>query len=247
MPVFVARHPTAQEPTMNSDTTINTPEGIFTAYIAKPLTLPAPIVVVLHEAFGVNPDIRATCDEIALQGFVAVAPDLYWRQEPGAQYSPNTEWQRGIALYEAMDINAAVRDVQNTVLEMRKADFCAGPVGVMGFCLGGLLTYLVAVRGGVEAGVCYHGGRTEEFLDEASALKGPVLMHLAELDEFISKEAQASIKKALMPRGVEVHTYAGCSHAFARHNGLHFDAHSAALANGRTIEFLKGHLVASAG
>ncbi len=230
----------------NPDATVHTPEGNFTAYIAKPDTLPAPVVVVLQEAFGVNADIRATCDEIARQGFVAVAPDLYWRQEPGAQLSPSTEWQHGISLYQAMDIDAAVRDVQNTVLEMRKADFCAGPVGVMGFCLGALLTYLVAVRGGVDAGVCYHGGRTEEFLDEADALKGPVLMHLAELDEFISKDAQAAIKMALMPQGVEVHSYAGCTHAFARHNGEHFDAQAASLANGRTSAFLKQHLPSSA-
>ena len=230
---------------MNTDATIHTPEGTFTAYIAKPDKVPAPVVVVLQEAFGVNADIRATCDEIARQGFVTVAPDLYWRQEPGAQFSPKTEWQRGIAIYEAMDLDAAVRDVQNTVLEMRKADFCAGPIGVMGFCLGALLTYLVAVRGGVEAGVCYHGGKTEQFLDEANALKGPVLMHLAELDEFISKDAQAAIKKALIPKGVEIHTYAGCSHAFARHNGEHFDIQAAALANGRTSEFLKRHLLGS--
>lgn len=227
---------------MEPDATIHTPEGSFTAYIAKPAAVPAPVVVVLQEAFGVNADIRATCDEMARQGFVAVAPDLYWRQEPGLQLSPRTDWPRGIALYGAMDIDAAVRDIRNTVLEMRKADFCAGPVGLIGFCLGALLAYLCAVRGGVDVGVCYHGGRTEEFLDEADALDGPVLMHLAELDEFISKEAQAAIREALVPLGVEVHTYAGCSHAFARHNGEHFDAQAAALANARTNEFLKRHL-----
>ena len=227
---------------MKFEYTIHTAEGGFGAYVAKPAKLPAPVLVVIQEAFGVNANMRACCDEFAEQGYVAVCPDLYWRQEREVDLSEKDDSTKAFALYGALDLDAAVRDVQGTVAQMKDSDLCSGRVGVMGYCLGALLTYLVAVRGGVEVGVCYHGGRTEEFLNEAPALKGPLLMHLAELDEWITPEAQAAIRKVLAPKGVEIHDYAGCYHAFARHNGQHFDAEAARLANGRTAAFLKRHL-----
>jgi carboxymethylenebutenolidase len=227
---------------MGSQIDITTPDGTFQTYLASAGSQRAPTVVVVQEAFGVNHDLRATCDELALQGFNALSPDLYWRQEPGLDLSPNTEWDRGIALYQALDIDKAVMDVQATVAHARAMSSNTGHVGVMGFCLGGLLTYLSAVRGGVEAGVCFYGGRTEEFLGEAGSLNGPLLMHLGSLDEFISPLAQSSIQSRLEPLGVTVHIYPGCSHAFARHQGLHFDAEAAAKAMKRTVEFLRTHL-----
>ena len=72
---------------MKNRITIQGREGVFGAYIAQPRVLPAPAVVVLHEVFGVNTDIRKTCDELAEQGFLAIAPDLFWRQEPGVDLS----------------------------------------------------------------------------------------------------------------------------------------------------------------
>jgi len=221
---------------------VATSDGSFHAYLAQPQALPAPAVVVIQEAFGVNADLRATCDELAGQGFIALSPDLYWRQEPMLQLSDKTEWPRAYALYQALDLDKAVADVQTSVEQARIMAGCTGKVGVMGFCLGGLLTYLTAVRGGVEAGVCYYGGRTEEFLDESAGLRGPLLMHLGDLDEYISFSAQSAIRAALAPAGVEIHTYAGCSHAFARHQGLHYDAEAAAKANARTLAFLRNHL-----
>src|SRR6202171_1371953 len=90
--------------------------GTFAAYIARPKTLPAPAVVVLHEVFGVNADIRTTCDELAEQGFIAVAPDLFWRQERGVDLSVSSEsdWQHGLRLYQAYDRDAGAEDVKET-------------------------------------------------------------------------------------------------------------------------------------
>lgn len=227
---------------MSASIEVVTPDGNFQAYFAQPAALPASAVVVIQEAFGVNADLRATCDELAREGFIAVCPDLYWRQEPMLQLSDKTDWPRAFALYQALDLDKAVADVQTCVEQARAMAGCTGKVGVMGFCLGGLLTYLTAVRGGVEAGVCYYGGRTEEFLSESAALRGPLLMHFGDSDEYISSSAQAAIRAALAPRGVEIHTYAGCSHAFARHQGLHYVAEAAARANARTIAFLRNHL-----
>jgi carboxymethylenebutenolidase len=118
-----------------------------------------------------------------------------------------------------------------------------GKVGVMGFCLGGLMTYLTAARHHPDAAVAYHGGDTESYLDEAKAITTPLLMHLAEEDEFISKDAQRRIKAALTDvPNAKVYSYPGQNHAFARHTGVHYDAKAAALANGRTVAFLAGQL-----
>jgi carboxymethylenebutenolidase len=93
---------------MKDRITIEGRDGAFDAYIARPKASPAPAVVVLHEVFGVNADIRKTCDELAEQGFIAVAPDLFWRQEPGVDLSVTSEpdWRHGLRLYQAYDRDA---------------------------------------------------------------------------------------------------------------------------------------------
>jgi carboxymethylenebutenolidase len=215
--------------------------GVFAAYIGQPEALPAPAVVVLHEVFGVNADIRRHCDELAEQGFIAVAPDLFWRQEPGVDLSVTSEpdWQHGLRLYQAYDRDAGAADVKDTADSVAKLPECTGKVAVLGYCLGGLMTFLTAVRFGVDAAVVYHGGDTEKYLGEVDRLHAPLLMHLAEEDEFISKPAQTEIKKALANKpNATVYSYPGQRHAFSRHNGAHYNAAAAALANGRTSEFL---------
>ena len=105
------------------------------------------------------------------------------------------------------------------------------------------MTFLAAVRYEVDAAVVYHGGDTEKYLDEVDGLNASLLMHLAEEDEFISKPAQGEIKAALAGKpNVTVYSYPGQHHAFARHDGAHYDASAAALANGRTHEFLNREL-----
>ena len=230
---------------MKDRITINGHDGTFGAYIARPKALPAPAVVVLQELFGVNADIREKCDELAEQGFIAVAPDLFWRQEPGVDLSVTSEpdWQHGLRLYQAYDRDAGARDVKDTVNVVAKLPGCIGRVAVLGYCLVGLMTFLTAARYGVDAAVVYHGGDTERYLGEVNGLDAPLLMHLAEEDEFISKAAQAEIKTALASKSnATVYSYPGQRHAFARHNGTHYNAAAAALANGRTSEFLHQQL-----
>jgi carboxymethylenebutenolidase len=230
---------------MDDRITIEGRDGSFGAYISRSKTLPAPAVVVLQEVFGVNADIRKTCDELAEQGFIAVAPDLFWRQEAGVDLSVTSEpdWQHGLRLYQAYDRDAGARDVKDTANAVAKLPDCTGRVAVLGYCLGGLMTFLTAVRYDVDTAVVYHGGDTEKYLDEVDGLKAPLLMHLAEEDEFISKTAQAEIKTALASKpNATVYSYPGQRHAFARHNGTHYNAEAAALANRRTREFLDQHL-----
>lgn len=220
-------------------------DGEFQAYIARPGVKRAPAVVVLHEVFGVNADMRQTCEELAAKGFIALCPDLFWRQERGVDLDTRSEsdWKKGVALYTAYDRGLGVKDIADTMKAGAVLEGSSGKVGVMGYCLGGLLTFLTAARQSVDAAVVYHGGDTESYLDEAPSITAPMLMHLGELDEFIPPAAQARIKAALAGKpNVEVHSYPGCYHAFARHNGAHYDAAAAAIANGRTWAFLKAHL-----
>lgn len=230
---------------VGSQINITSADGQFQAYVARPNKPFAPAVVVLREVFGVNMDMREWCDELAARGFIAVCPDLFWRQEPGVDLNnwSDAEWNKGLAQYAAYDRDKGVRDIVDTVHAASQLDGASGKVGVMGFCLGGLMSYLTAARETVDAAVAYHGGDTEKYLDEADKITAPMLMHLAEEDEFISKEAQAKIKATLSDKpNVVIYSYPGCNHAFARHTGAHYNAAAAAKANGRTWQFLTDHL-----
>ncbi len=230
---------------MNDQLTIQGRDGSFKAYIAKPSVLPAPAVVVLQEVFGVNADIRGHCDEIAGQGFIAVAPDLYWRQEPGIDLnaSSDADWQHAVRLYQEYDRDTGAKDVRDAAAVVADLPDCTGKVGLLGYCFGGLMVFLTAARYGTDAGVAFHGGDTEKYLDEVGELDSPLLMHLAEEDEFISRAAQAEIKEALATKpNAIVYSYPGQYHAFSRHNGAHYNADAANLANQRSYEFLRQHL-----
>jgi carboxymethylenebutenolidase len=234
-----------QESTMENQIVIESPDGTFRGYISRPAKLPAPAAVVLQELFGVNADIRATCDELATQGFIAIAPDLFWRQEPGVDLDVTSEadWQHGLRLYAAFDRDAGAKDIMETVRTAVELPESTGKVALQGYCLGALMAFITAVRYEVDAAVAYHGGDTEKYLGEVGGLDAPLLMHLGEEDEFISKDAQAEIKAALAGKAnVTVYSYPAQRHAFSRHNGAHYNAAAAALANRRTSEFLHQQL-----
>jgi carboxymethylenebutenolidase len=231
---------------MKDQITVKVQGGTFAAYIARPKTSPAAAVVVLQELFGVNADIRKHCDALAQEGFLAVAPDLFWRQEPGVDLNVTSEadWQHGLRLYQAYDRDAGVKDVKATIDAVRNLPECNGKVALLGYCLGALMVFMTAVRkDGIDAAVWYHGADTEKYLGEVDELHAPILMHLAEEDEFISKAAQAEIKAALAKKpNATVCSYPGQNHAFSRNGGAHYNAAAATLANGRTREFLHKHL-----
>ena len=231
---------------MKDHITVQGQDGKFAAHIARPETVSAPAVVVLQELFGVNADIRKHCDELAEQGYVAVAPDLYWRQEPGVDLNVTSQadWDHGLRLYQAYDRDAGVKDIKDTIDAVRSLPECNGKVGLLGYCLGALMVFMTAVRNdGIDAAVWYHGADTEKYLGEVDGLHAPLLMHVAEEDEFISKAAQTEIKAALAKKpNATVYSYPGQNHAFSRHNGAHYNAAAAHLANGRTSEFLRHQL-----
>ncbi len=232
---------------MHDSLTITVPDGSFQCYVARPSVAlaSAPVIVVMQEIFGVNAGIRSIADDYAAKGYIAVAPDLFWRAEPGLSMSEASpgDWAKGYALYSAYDVDRGVLDVAATIAAARGMHGASGKVGVTGYCLGGLMTYLTAARADADAFVAYYGGSTEKYLDEAVHIKRPLLYHLAEEDEYIVQEARAAIHAALDAKPhAELHDYPGCNHAFARPGGNHYDASAAALANGRTDAFFNQHL-----
>ena len=225
--------------------TINTPDGAFSAYVARPAAAKAPAVVVIQEIFGVNAVMRGICDELAAQGYLAICPDLFWRIEPGIDITDQSdaEWKRAFELFNAFDVDAGVKDIAATLDVVRADPGCSGKVGAVGFCLGGLLAFLTATRTDIDASVGYYGVGIERFTGEAEKLATPLLLHVAEEDQFVPKAAQELIIGALKNHPqVEIHTYPGRDHAFARIGGAHYDAADAAIAQGRTLDFFKRHL-----
>jgi carboxymethylenebutenolidase len=233
--------------TLRTTLHITTDGGTLSAYVARPARTgaPTPAIVVIHEVFGVNADMRQTCDEFAAQGYLAICPDLFWRIEPGVDMTDRTEAERAkaAALYDAFDLDAGVRDIAAAVGAARALPGSNGRAGIVGYCLGGLLSYLTTARAAADAAVAYYPGNADRHLEEAGAIGGPLMVHLAQEDEYIPPDARRRIVAALgdSPQA-ELYSYPGCGHAFARHRGIAYDAQAAALANGRTDAFLALHL-----
>ena len=222
--------------------TVTTPDGAFKAYVARPAAAAAPAVVVIQEIFGVNAVMRGVCDDLAAQGYLAICPDLFWRIEPGIDITDQSqaEWARAFELYNAFDVDTGVTDIAATIDLIRDDAGCTGVVGSVGFCLGGLLSFLTATRTDADASVCYYGVGIDKFLAEADKLAAPLLLHIAEEDQFVPKPTQDLIIAALKNHPqVEINTYPGRDHAFARKGGEHYDAQDAAIAGGRTLDFFK--------
>src|SRR5277367_4697050 len=126
----------------------------FSAYLAEPSgTGKAPGMIVIQEIFGINDNVRAICDDYAAQGYIAVAPDLFWRQEPGVQLDSNTKegWAKAMTLFQGFSEAKGVEDLIATLAWLRTQPRVGGKVGCVGYCLGGKLAYLMATRSNVDA------------------------------------------------------------------------------------------------
>jgi len=219
--------------------------GSFSAYLAAPAGGSGPGVVICQEIFGVNEVMRNLADNFAAQGYLAICPDLFWRQEPGIQITDKTdaEWARAFELYQGFDEAKGVDDLVATLAHLRRLDACKGKAGSVGYCLGGKLAYLMATRSDADANVGYYGVGIEGALDEAAKISKPLMLHIAAQDEFCPPEAQAKIHHGLDANPlVAIHDYPGMDHAFARIGGAHYHQASADLANERTATFFKKHL-----
>lgn len=231
---------------MSETKTITIADGTFSAYVARPRVAgPRPAVVVIQEIFGVNQFVRKTADDLAAAGYLAIAPDLFWRIQPGIDITDQTdeEWKQAFGYFNAFDVDAGVQDIYAAISAIRYDAGCTGVVGAVGYCLGGRLAYLAATRTDVDAAVGYYPVGLPPLLGEAVNITRPLMLHIAEEDGFVSKEDQKKAEEVLeLNPHVTLHSYPGRDHAFARDGGAHYHAEDAALANGRTLEFFKTHL-----
>jgi carboxymethylenebutenolidase len=215
--------------------------GRMPAWVAHPAREPAGAVLLLHEIFGLNRSMRALAEWIMGLGHIALVPDLWWREAPG-ELDPDAgppAWTRAMALLRDLDEPRAVADAEAALGFARRLPGCTGSVAVVGFCLGGRLAMRLAAAGAGEAHVSYYGVGIETMLQDLSAPRAPLLLHLAARDRFVPPPAQAAILSALAHRpDVEVVVHPAADHAFARAGARSFDAEAAAVAHARTAALL---------
>lgn len=232
---------------MSETVTISTLSGneSFTAYVARPANTPKAAILVIQEIFGVNAGIRRKCDKLAEEGYLAVAPDLFWRLEPGVELDPDVEpeFQRALDLMGKFDQDQGIRDIEATIHHIRREEAVA-KVGCVGYCLGGRLAYMTAARTDVNASVGYYGVGIDGLLGEKHAIAHPLMLHIPTEDGFVDKATQKAMHEGLddYPK-VTLHDYKGLDHGFATEFGKRRAEEAAQLADKRSAEFFAEHLL----
>ncbi len=225
---------------------IDIPSGndSFGGYLALPKRGKGPAVIIIQEIFGVNAHIRAVADQYAADGFVALAPDVFWRTQPRVELTyEGADRDKGIELMQKTDVNLAVADIVAAADVLRARPEVAGKVGAIGYCFGGRLAYLAAATGKIDAAVAYYGGGIQNQLDAASRIAQPILFHYAENDHAIPLSAVEQVEASFAGRdNATFHLYAGAEHGFNCTDRASYNQRAAALAHGRTLTFLAEHL-----
>lgn len=224
---------------------ITSKNGTFDGYLATPENGPSPGVIVIQEVFGVNGHIRDVTRRVAELGYAALAPDMFWPLQPNFDVGyEGADREQAVALMQKMNVDTAAEDVAASIEALgARPEAEAGKTGVVGFCWGGLMAYLVACRINPTCAVSYYGGRIVQFIDEVQNMNNPVTFHVGEKDASIPMDQVEQIRQATAGKpGVEVYTYPEAEHGFhCDHRGSYHEA-SAKLAWQRTGEFFKKHL-----
>jgi carboxymethylenebutenolidase len=222
--------------------------GEMTCFVAEPDSPPKAAIIVIQEIFGVNEGIRHKCRTWAEAGYLAVAPDLFWRIKPGIELDPDVEaeLQEGFGYFQQYDPNDGVTDIEGVIKVLHHGTSLFGEiakVGCVGYCLGGRLAYMAACRTDISASVGYYGVMIDQMLGESHAIANPLLLHIPTADGFVSPEAQAAMHAGLEGnRHVTLYDYEGLDHGFAAEMGNRRDEAGATLADSRTVAFFAEHL-----
>jgi carboxymethylenebutenolidase len=224
-------------PTLAGDTN-------FGAYVAQPEGTPRAAIIVIQEIFGVNPGIRQKCDKLAADGYLAVAPDLFWRLQPEVSLDPDveSEFHTALDLMGKFDQDMGIRDIEATIHHIRRS-LGVAKVGCVGYCLGGRLAFMTAARTDIDASVGYYGVGIDGLLGEKHAIAHPLMLHIPTNDGFVPRETQAAMHAGLgdHPK-VTLHDYEGLDHGFATEHGKRRVEEAAQLADGRTAAFFAAHI-----
>lgn len=231
---------------MNETVNISTldGDGSFAAYVARPAEKPKAAILVIQEIFGVNAGIRRKCDTLAEDGYLAIAPDLFWRLQPGIELDPDiaSDFEQALEWMGKFNQDAGIRDIQAAINHARDISG-GGKVGAVGYCLGGRLAFMTAARTDIDASVGYYGVGIDGLLGEKEAIANPLLLHIPTEDGFVDAETQAAMHAGLddHPK-VTLFDYAGLDHGFATEFGKRRNDAAATLADSRTAAFFADHL-----
>lgn len=228
--------------------TVNIPtfdgSGAFPAYVVDPAGAPKGAIIVVQEVFGVNPGIRKKAEHWASLGYLAVAPEVFWRQDLGIDLDADIpeQFQQAIKYMMAHDFDLGIQDIEATIRWIRR-EAGVSKVGLVGYCMGGKVAYQAATRTDIDASVGYYGVGIDQMLNESRAIARPLMLHIPTADHFVGPEAQSAIHAGLDRNAhVTLHDYAGLDHGFAAEHGVRRDEAAAALADGRTEAFFAANL-----
>jgi carboxymethylenebutenolidase len=217
--------------------------GTFEAYCAVPESGSGPGILLFQEIFGINDNIRGLCDKLAGEGYVALAPDMFWRIEPRFERKDEAGFADAIAMVQQLDFALATEDIKATHRHLLGMGECTGKVGATGFCLGGALAYVAATQSKVDASVPYYGSAVNDMLDQVGELDCPTMFHYGNNDPFIPEEKIAEVEQAVAGKpNVVFHRY-DAGHAFSNWDAPSmYDEAAATEAWGRTLAFFGQHL-----
>jgi carboxymethylenebutenolidase len=216
--------------------------GPMDCFVAMPATEPKAAIIVIQEIFGVNPGIRQKCESWAKAGYLAAAPDLFWRIKPGIELDPDVpeQLQEAFGYFQQYNPDDGVADIESVIkaIHIGLSGAPVAKVGCVGYCLGGKLAYMAACRTDISASVGYYGVMIDQMLKESHAIANPLLLHIPTADHFVGPEAQAAMHAGLddHPK-VTLYDYAGLDHGFAAEMGDRRDEAGAQLADSRTAAF----------
>lgn len=208
------------------------------AYVVRPKDTPRGAIIVIQEIFGVNPGIMRKTEDWAAAGYLAIAPDVFWRQQPGVEFNPDDadEFQQAIGFMMKHDFAAGLDDIKAVLAWLRAQSI--GKIGLVGFCMGGKIAYEAAAHTDIDAAVGYYGVGIDQMLDAAGGIKGQLLLHIPTADGFVPAPAQAAMHAGLDGHAhVTLHDYEGLDHGFADTFGARRNEAGAQLADQRTVEF----------
>jgi carboxymethylenebutenolidase len=212
----------------------------FNAYVSKPKKPNGHAVIVLHEIFGVTKHIRAVADRFAEDGYIAYAPDLFWRFKPGIELSHSKEdLESALKILGNYSEEAGIEDIAAVTSHIRSLSSFSGKVAVAGLCLGGKLAYLSAARTNIDAAITYYGVGIEKALDDFKNLRCPLQMHFGDQDIYVPELIRAQIQQAVAGYDVDFNVYPGANHGFYT-RGSEQDL---MLARQRSNEFLQRTLI----